>query len=310
MRQNPTDDELLRSYLLDELPEEEVDGLERRLLQEDELFELGEAIEADLLAAYARGELAADKKLRRLTASPAGRERFAFAQSFDAVAPPPAPVIPFRSRTTPSPMIRWASLAAALLVAVVGILLYRQTQPPQIAEIEHHDSKKPDPAMTTDTPLPEPGGSKKSGPTVPPESGVTSSPTGKKPEPVQRPNEVIAERPPEPVKAVLQLSLITLRGTATKNEFSLPVNAGLAVIEIYLDNAQEDLGPFHAAVRAVGNEVVWEKDHLEPKQIEGSPALVLEIPADRLPEGNYRVVVTGKTEEVGDKDFRVVIKNQ
>ena len=58
MRHEPTDDELLRSYLLGTLPEREADHLEGRLLAEDELFELSEAIEADLLAACDRGELA------------------------------------------------------------------------------------------------------------------------------------------------------------------------------------------------------------------------------------------------------------
>src|ERR1700710_2428723 len=94
MRHDPTDDELLRGYLLGELPEEEAERLERRLLAEDDLFELSEALEADLLAACARGELDATERervLRRLASSPSGRERLALARALNAPAGRPAP---------------------------------------------------------------------------------------------------------------------------------------------------------------------------------------------------------------------------
>src|SRR4029077_7915420 len=83
------DDELLRSYLLGKLPEEEADGLERRLLAEDDLFELAEAVELDLLAAADRGALARAEReefLRKLAASPRGRERLALARSLNTLA--------------------------------------------------------------------------------------------------------------------------------------------------------------------------------------------------------------------------------
>ena len=78
MRQNQMDDELLRSYLLGELPEPEADRLEQRLLAEDDLFDLLEGLEAELLAAGSRGELAPaerERVFRRLAFSPQGRER-------------------------------------------------------------------------------------------------------------------------------------------------------------------------------------------------------------------------------------------
>ncbi len=111
MRPNPTDDELLRSYLLGELPEEEADRLEQRLLAEDELFELSEAVEADLLAACARGELAPAERERvqqRLASSPRGRERLALAHALNTLAGSSgraaAPVVLFpRRAATPRP---------------------------------------------------------------------------------------------------------------------------------------------------------------------------------------------------------------
>src|SRR5262245_44273053 len=97
--------ELLRSYLLGELPEEEVARLERRLIEDDELFDLCEAVEADLLAAADRGELTAVEKeqvRRRLASSPAGQRRFALARSLNTAAREPQrtmpPPLPFRNR--------------------------------------------------------------------------------------------------------------------------------------------------------------------------------------------------------------------
>src|SRR3569832_962282 len=89
MKSNSTDDELLRSYLLGQLPEDEADRLERRLLAEDELFELSEAVEADLLAEYAQGGLAPaerERVQRRLASSPQGRERLMLARSLSELA--------------------------------------------------------------------------------------------------------------------------------------------------------------------------------------------------------------------------------
>src|SRR6476469_5424992 len=124
MRHDPTDDELLRGYLLGELPEEKAESLEGRLLAEDDLFELSEAVEADLLAACDRGELTSDEKervLRRLAASPSGRERLALARALNALAGSPATavVLPFaRPASAPSRRtFQWAALAAGVLLA-------------------------------------------------------------------------------------------------------------------------------------------------------------------------------------------------
>jgi hypothetical protein len=121
MKRESQDDMLLRSYLLGELREEEADRLEQRLLEEDELFEHAEAMEADLLAAADRDELAPaerERVLRRLASSPQGRERLALARSLNAMAAEVVPVVvPFRRRVPP-PAIHWAALAASLLMLI------------------------------------------------------------------------------------------------------------------------------------------------------------------------------------------------
>src|SRR5215211_3520558 len=88
MKDEMKDDEILRRYLLGGLEEEQADDLERRLLEDGELFELAEAVEGDLLAAAARGDLPPAERghvLRRLAASPEGRTRLALARGLTSL---------------------------------------------------------------------------------------------------------------------------------------------------------------------------------------------------------------------------------
>ncbi len=289
MKQNPTDDELLRSYLLGEIPAPEADRLEQRLLAEDDLFDLMEALEAELLASASRGDLAPaerERVLRRLASSPEGRERLALARSLNALADEKeAAVLPFRRReTSPKPVFRWAAaLAAAGLLAVVGLLSIPDRTP--------DDNGHQAPQITHDRPAPaQPVPQRKS---VPPT--VIASPT---PEPSPTPDQLVRKAPeprvakkPEPVKAVFALALMTLRGAEETEEFSLPANAEVAEIQIDLEGL-EDSGPFHAFLHNEEQGTVWEEDGLKAQKLSWGTALVLEIPAKSLKPGRYEVGVT------------------
>jgi hypothetical protein len=310
MPSNPLDDQLLRSYLLGELSEEEADRLERTLMEDDELFELCEAVEADLLAACDRGELtAADKEQvrRRLASSPAGQRRFALARSLNTAAREPqritAPPLPFRHRVPlPRRVHHWAALAAAVLLVAVGAWFALSTLqrggPPQMA------NKIPTPAKRAGTAAPGR-----------PEAPAAKAPVAPHPrtEPAQPPqrDERAAAKPPErpaPVKAFLTLSLATLRGDEDIQQFRIPPDAELIEIQIDLEGL-EDFRSFHAAVRSLENEqrneTVWEKGGLAPQRLDWGTALVLEVPAPRLTAGRYEVGVTAGTEEL-TKEFEVV----
>lgn len=286
MRQNPTDDELLRSYLLGELPGPEAERLEQRLLVEDDLFDLSEALEAELLASASRGELAPaerERVLRRLASSPEGRERLALARSLNAVADEQV-VVPFpRRETRPKPVFQWAALAAAGLLAVAGLLSIPDWAPDdnghQAAQIPH---ERPAPAQ----PVPQ----RKY---VPP--AVIAPPA---PEPSPTPDQLVRKAPeppvakkPEPVKAVFALALTTLRGAEETEEFSLPSNAQVAEIQVDLEGV-EDSGAFHATVRNEAQETIWEDRSLKAQRLSWGTALVLGIPAERLTPGRYEVGIT------------------
>ena len=150
--------QLLRNYLLGQLDAEANEALEQRLLADGELFDLAEAMEGELLAACAQGELASDESeavLRRLTASPQGRERLALARGLNTLAgeqtetKPHGSLLKFRQRLSRSldrPAFRAAVLAASLSVVVAGLWL---AQPPPVPPIQP-------PPYRSETPPPTP----------------------------------------------------------------------------------------------------------------------------------------------------------
>jgi hypothetical protein len=271
MNSNPTtDDELLRSYLLGELSEEEADAVEGRLLKEDELFEQSEAIEADLLAEYAQGSLAPAERERvrqRLASSPQGRERLRLARSLNVLAAreKAAAVLPFVRRATPlqRPALRWAALAAGLL-AVAGLAwlsLERSQTPYRVSQ------KHPAPVIA-ETPR------------------AHEVPTPKPPAPAAPP---VA---PAPVKAVFQLALTSLRGSESAERLRVPAKAGTVELQISVEG-MEDLQSFHLTVRNRKAETVKAWTGLKPQSLNGVRALVVDLPAELLPAGKYEIQAQG-----------------
>ena len=271
MKSNPTDDELLRSYLLGELAEDKADALEERLLKEDELFELSEAMEADLLTEYVQGGLAPaerERVQRRLASSPQGRERLALARSLSRLAgsDPKAAVLPFAQRDAPSrrPMLRWAALAAGIVVAA-GLSWHIWQAPPEPTSShqeggESHSSVITETSHAHEVPAPPPA-------PVPP--------------------------PPAPVKpAVFQLALTSLRGAESAEKLQVPAGAGTVELQISVEG-MENIPSFHLTVRNWKAETVWERTGLKPKNLKGVRALVVDLPAELLPAGSYEIQAQG-----------------
>ena len=294
MRENPlnrSDEELVKSYLLGELSAEDADRAEGRLLAEDELFELAEAIEADLLAAADRGELTPAERERveqRLAASPEGRKRLALARSLNQAArrppqagetPPASPVVPFRPRSprpprsaAASPAIRWAALAAGVL-AVSGLSWYALERP--------HGGESPS-LIARERPAP-------AHPVAPRPSAPVPVPP---PTPAAGAEPRMAKR--EPAKVVLQLALMTTRGSETVRRLNLP--RGTEIVELQIaTEGMEEFKSFDVAVKDHAAQTVWEKSGIEPKTLDGVPSLVADLPADRLPSGRCEIKVQGLT---------------
>jgi anti-sigma factor RsiW len=308
MRQNQTDDELLRSYLLGELPEPEADRLEQRLLAEDELFDLMEALEAELLAASSRGELAPaerERVLRRLASSPQGRERLALAKALNTAADglskkAPAPILPFRPRAAaPKEVFQWAALAAAGLLMVAGFSWFSRQTPQAGSSGPVAVHERPAPASPV-APAPQ----EKPAPPASSSAQTLREPQ-RAPERVAEKQEAPAKRS-EPVKAVFALSLMTLRGAEDIEEFHLPSGTDIAELQIDLEGVEAS-GSFHAAVRSKDKGTIWEKSGLKSRQLDWGTALVLDVPAGLLTPGKYEVAIKAGTEaEEMTKEFKVV----
>jgi len=150
------DDELLRSYLLGRLPEEEAVRLEERM-EEDDFRELVDAIEGEMLVEYFQGNLAAADcrdLIDRLDASPAGRDRLALARGVAAVSRQPVRVgrvVPF-PRIFSRPSVRAGLAAAALVVLSVGVWHWEHPSPLPPKEIPLQVSDR---LRSASPPLPE-----------------------------------------------------------------------------------------------------------------------------------------------------------
>ena len=129
----------INRYLLGQLPREEAERIEARLLSETGLFELAESVEDEVIDRYVRGELSPEERRRferRLLSSERIGERVAFARALaahdgrrDALSDAEASPAPIRidRGATVVPLFRPAAArlawAATLVVAVLGAWL-------------------------------------------------------------------------------------------------------------------------------------------------------------------------------------------
>lgn len=263
------DDELLRSYLLGKLPDEDADRLEERLLADENLFDLAEAVELDLLAAADRGGIKPAEReeiLRKLAASPRGRERLALARSLNILADEKAverTVVPFprRAPSFPPPAIHWMALAASLTM-VVGLGLF--------AWINRGNA---------------------------PVAPVTISHRGQTPAPTPQPSPTPSPAPPS--TAMVMVSLMTTRGETAPVE-KLTLSPATQIAEIQIDAEGLDATKSFSMVIRRGGEKIWNQSGLRITTLKWGPALVAKVAAQSLKAGKYEVAVTpeGGSEEL------------
>lgn len=305
MKSERQDDELLRSYLLGELPEQDADRLERRLLAEDDLFELAEAVEADLLAAVDRGGLAPEVRervLRRLASSPQGRERLALARSLNVLADGQDArtgnenVKPFlrRAPAFPPPPIHWMALAACLIL-LAGLGWFAWQHRGQASRVTsqvavHTPAPAPQPPAPAAAPTPQPA----SPPVVKP-----PRPAPGRSAPPKEPRQVV-------LPAVVTLSLMTSRGAGAEDVEQLRLSPGTRRAEVQIDAGDLDDAKSFSVVIRQEQVTVWQKSGLKVTHLHWGPALVADVPARFFAPGRYEVAVTAEGESERSQVFEVV----
>lgn len=276
------DDELLRKYLLGDLPEEESEAVERRLLQEDDLSELSEAVESEILEAYANGELSPERRARVerfLSSSPSGRLRLAVLSGLATLAAEPAVpsnVLQFPRPDLSRPLHRFAAIAAMLAIAAASFLLVpiRPDLPDQRAVAPV---------------IPQPPAQRLPGP------GHT--PTQETPGPI-----LIAETPqptPSPIPSfvVIQLALSALRDEGQETPaFDVPTDE-IASLQIQLRERDKNYSSYQVILKDGLDEESRRWEALQPTATDGEQVLVVEIPAGQLQEGRYTATIQGITSE-------------
>ncbi len=299
------DDDLLKRYLLGDLPGDEEEALEQRLFVEDGLFELAEALEAEVLEDYSRGMLtpAQNARIARfLRVSPDGRARLAVVRGLaqNAISSPakaPANVLPFArpARSVPSRRQTFAAIAAMLCVAVgASWLASVRTHGPDSARraalpeslFPHTDGTPPLPQENQ----PDPGEQIAANPTPPP---VVASPT------------------PSPVVFVATIALSSLRGDEGITSVLVPADTDRVDLRLPLQAGDEDYPSYRVVLTdGLGAEVASRELLPVTRPGKSEPTLVLSVEGKQLPAGRYSleiqgVLPTGEREDLAFPEFEV-----
>jgi hypothetical protein len=296
------DDDLLRHYLLGELSDEDTELLEARLIQDEDLFERAEAMEADLLEEHVHGGLSAAQRARirrHLASSDASRSQMAMVRGIGDIGKAVREERPWW-RVLIGPWgpadlssIRVQALAAAMLAVVVGAawLDYRTSH--LQTEIEHIAQQVlPMPDLRPVPPRFPPG--------PPTEQDKIAD--------VEPTPELVPTATPAPAPFEFILALTALRGPEDGAK-ELRIPAGTKRVEIHLPLSSEDEASpsFQVVLRAPdGTELIRRTDLLPVKTGERSD-LVLPVEAKLLSPGRYSVEVYGESDDnpLGFPEFEV-----
>jgi hypothetical protein len=304
------DDELLRKYLLGELTGEDESVLEARLIQDNDLFERAEAMEADLLEEYAHGGLSAAQSThlqRHLIASSATRSQLAMVRGLGKEATEETSwrrilTGPWGRTELSRPSVR--ALAAAMLVIAVGAgwLDYRSFQlQTQIERIAQQGFALPDrphvpPPPGTDRPI-----------VAPPIHPTAPTPGDRIAGPTQTPAP-----PPAPVMQTFTLALTTFRGPEDTKTLEIAAETEQVDIHLPLSQADGTYSSFQVALQdEAGTELI--RTDLRPVRAGEGTELVLSVKTKLLRKGGYELHVLGKSadgqlEDVAFPQFQVAFE--
>ncbi|MCA1591075.1 MAG: hypothetical protein LC754_00130 [Acidobacteria bacterium] len=331
MEQNITGEDSTRHYLLGDLPAEERRPLEERLLADGDFLKYLSAVEDDLVDEYVRGELSEGERERfesffLITAE--RRRKVKFAQALRRYNEPA-----LTSATSPAmastpkrawwrallsglrirrPVMWLPAAAACLLLAALSAywVMVRHRPPrggPELSQGLPAPNRQPD-ATPQETP-PAGGQLAEVNDAVP----VPSARDGRKPADTAREGRVPPDVPRPATVVVLSPVLISgsVRGEGgAMQPIVVPPNAGRVRLRLALP--ARDYETYDAVLisgerstRIPGARVVG--------KVEGRDLIAVELPADKLPYGEYQLRLSGRNQRgeshyVDTYSFRVKTK--
>ncbi|HSE20730.1 MAG TPA: hypothetical protein VLB68_03705 [Pyrinomonadaceae bacterium] len=306
-----TNDETIIAYLLGELPEDESERIERRYLEDESLFQRLEELEDELVDDYVGGALAPTRNAAFENHFLRTTERFEkveFARAMAARASlwkksreteidRPKKVVDIRtaelskrdrSRTSP----RWRELtaiAAALLFAVASAGLWFRVSSLQ----RQLETAKREQANLRQS---EADSRKNTG-----ELQVQLSEEQKQSqaleEKIKELEKLSSLDPANPVVYAVQLGIDYLisdsKGTGPPKVKTVTIPQQTSLLRLAVDFPKSDFQTFRVILRRHDRSTVWTRGGLKARPIRDNQNISLAIPADRITNGEYDLVLSG-----------------
>lgn len=292
-------------YLLGQLPQEEMDRIETRLLSETGLFELAETVEDDVVDRYVRGELSPEERRRferRLLPSERIRERVELARALAAHdrgrARPDhgATVLPFVRRPAAVRLAWAASLVVFLLAGFLAVQLVGlrgevgELEEARMAAVDRAEEleAKAEEARLHGEELAELQAELADAREEIAALESREAPVGTAPEEARTERRVRKSGDYE----TLFLSMIA-RSADGLESLTLKGKEG-ARLQIHLGRGRPSEPILATITHAHSGVVVWDESGLDPEVDEGEQMLVLLVPAETFQEAEYRVELRGE----------------
>lgn len=309
-----TQENLIRRYLLGDLPEAEQLALEQGFFADDEKFEQIWAAENQLLDSYVRNALApAERDLfeKNYLASPVHRERLAFARSLvQAVDRPPRPAASDSlqglasragfSRWFGGHFLQWSAAAATLFLVVAGLWLLaeRGRLRDQMHQLQQAKAAEQQRAAELENRIAE---ERKRQEELAYELGRLREEQNKGEKPTPPAPEV---SPPRSVVSLL-LSPMILRGIGETAQVKIP--PATTEVRLQLKIQESSARNFRVSLRTIEGAQVWNASASR----KGAAMLNVTVPAARLSTNDYILTLSAndaanQPQEVGRYFFRVI----
>lgn len=296
--ENVAQKNLVRRYLLGDLPEREQLQLEEAYFANHETFEQVWDWENELVDSYVRGQLTKQERdlfERNYLTTPKHQQRVAVArrlvQAADAAVVPTREIV---TDTSPSwwaslmaffsvPQMAWGGAAALLLLTLGGWWYLRNTGGEQIARVTPQPSATASPIITTPNPVP------------------TISP-------VAQPAPQVSPTVQPAVPAILALALGgALRKSGDVQPLAIP--RGTKQVRLQLPLEGEAYSSYQIRLRSIAGAAVLN----QTASAANKKAVMVLIPANKLSPGDYILTLSGvtssnETEELQQHLLRVTIK--
>lgn len=296
--ENVAQKNLVRRYLLGDLPEREQLQLEEAYFANHETFEQVWDWENDLVDSYVRGQLTKQERdlfERNYLTTPKHQQRVAVARNLVQAADVSlAPTREIVTEASPSwwanflaffsvPQMAWGGAVALLLLTLGGWWLFRPTGEEPIARVTPQPSATASPIVTTPSPVP-----------------ATS--------PVAQPSPQVSPTAQPAVPAILALALGgALRKSGDVQPLAIPRGTKQVRLQLPLDG--EAYPNYQIKLRSVAGAAVL----TQTASAANKKAVTVLVPASKLSPGDYILTLSGvtssnETEELQQHLLRVTIK--